>query len=167
MIDSQSGKNIALKRRDHVCAIISNLEKSVAKPICVYFNLSYNLLGEHHPNERKAGITTKERVLTTGAFRWTIRVRIRSRTDPISTFFSHGTHLAVLLHEIAHLRFMNHGIDFAIFLRDIYRYAYGLGIFACDPKNELPSPWEWERKIWDSKGAITDSELFQLVNMGT
>ena len=28
--------------------------------------------------------------------------------------------------------------------------------------NEIPSPWEWERKIWESRGDISDSELIKL-----
>ena len=167
MFDPESGEEIPLKRRDHVLAIIRSLERVVAVPIARHFNLTYSMIGEHHPNARKAGITTRERIVETrepglpSKSIQTIRVRVRSRVDPANAMLTHGTHVAILLHELAHLQYMNHGREFALLLRDIYRFANStLGLFPSNGLvNELPSPWKWERRIWDTRGAVTDEEL--------
>jgi hypothetical protein len=92
-----------------------------------------------------------------------MRIRIRSLDDPERTILSHGTHVAILLHELAHLKHMNHGPDFAIFLRDIYKFArVKLGIFKQELHNEVPSPWAWERAIWETKGSVSNESLLHL-----
>jgi hypothetical protein len=160
-------KRIRLENQHAVAAILEELERRVVRPIIRHFNLATCSLTEHSPDERKAGITIRKRMTDAKSniesFTYSIRVRIRSREDPVRKMLSHGTHIAVTLHELAHLKFLNHGPDFALFLRDIYVYARArLGLFQQPLHNQIPSPWEWERAIWDTKGDIDDVRLLQL-----
>jgi len=53
----------------------------------------------------------------------TIQLRVRvhpSKGDPRNQFMSKGTLMAILIHEIAHLKHMNHGKDFMNFLKTLY-----------------------------------------------
>lgn len=54
-----------------------------------------------------------------------IEVKIRNPDHPQNPkmFLNKTTILAIMLHELAHTRHMNHGIGFATFLKEIYEYA--------------------------------------------
>ncbi|CAK8995704.1 unnamed protein product, partial [Durusdinium trenchii] len=167
---------VALKNRDKVVQTLHELNSKVALPICRHFGLRYNFFSEHHPQAKKAGVTCKEPLILRKQgpdgteiqetrYLVTIRLRLRlhpTKGDPQSDFLSHGTQIAVLLHELCHLKHMNHGKDFMLFLRDIFAFAQKLGVFEAGESNEIPSPWPWENVIFQRAGNVSDDELLQL-----
>lgn len=179
---NENGEPTPLENRVSVWKILRNLHNKVASPLCDKFGLRYHYLLEQHPQERKAGVTRREvrpvftvespskmsRVhvwnnMTSSRFVATVRLRIRespNRGDPQTDFISCGTRMAVLLHELTHLRHMDHGIKFAFLLRDLYQTATEMELFNPDEmRNELPSAWPWENAIFASGGKLTDDEL--------
>ncbi|KAF4737260.1 hypothetical protein FOZ62_001913 [Perkinsus olseni] len=93
-----------------------------------------------------------------------IRVRIRPMVRPElgEPLLSDSTLMAVLFHELAHIRYMNHGLGFMRFLREVYLYATDeLKIFHVGEPNELPSPWSWERRIYETGGRVSEGELLR------
>jgi len=59
------------------------------------------------------------------AFTSMIQIKIRNPESPQNPkkFLNKTSVLAILLHELAHIRHMHHGIRFALFLRQLYEYA--------------------------------------------
>jgi len=175
------GQKVPLKHREKVVRILHELNTKVALPVCRHFGMRYNFFSEHHCQAKKAGVTVKEplilrRTLPNGTVLEemrhlvTIRLRIRihpTKGDPQTKFISRGTQLAVLLHELCHLKHMNHGKDFMLFLRQIFAHAQKLGIFdawdkAQEMENEIPSPWPWENEIFRTRGDVETEELLRL-----
>eukprot|EP00435_Cladocopium_sp_Y103_P024669 s189_g6.t1 len=170
------GKKVPLKNRDKVVRTLHELNTKVALPICRQFGLRYNFFSEHHPQAKKAGVTCKEPLILRKQgpdgtevqetrYLVTIRLRLRlhpTKGDPQTDFVSHGTQIAVLLHELCHLKHMNHGKDFMLFLRDIFAFAHKTGVFAAGESNEIPSPWPWENLIFQRAGDVSDDELLKL-----
>ena len=141
------------------------------------FGLRYSFFSEHHCQAKKAGVTVKQPLRLTSKngegeeieelrHLVTIRLRLRihpTKGDPQKTFISRGTQMAVLLHELCHLKHMNHGKGFMLFLREIFAHAKTLGLF--DPQelsNEIPSPWPWENVIFRTGGEVAEEELLRL-----
>jgi hypothetical protein len=171
------GRKVILAKREKVVRILHELNTKVAIPICRHFGLRYNFFSEHHCQAKKAGVTVKEPLIlkkqnaegeVTEETRHlvTIRLRIRvhpSKGDPQTQFISRGTQLAVLLHELCHLKHMNHAKDFMLFLRDIFAKATKLGVFdPAEMKNEIPSPWPWENEIFQKGGDVSNEELLAM-----
>jgi len=171
------GRKVALQNRNKVIRILHVLSTKVAIPVCRHFGLRYNFFSEHHCQAKKAGVTVKDplvlrkenpdgTVTEEARSLVTIRLRIRvhpTKGDPHTQFISKGTQLAVLLHELCHLKHMNHGKDFMLFLRDIFAYATKLGAFSpTDMDNEIPSPWPWENEIFRTGGEASDEVLLTL-----
>ncbi|CAK9069473.1 unnamed protein product [Durusdinium trenchii] len=161
---SSEGEEIPLQRRDEVAELLQELHNSVANPLCKHFRIRYDYLLEQHCQERKAGVARRapkvlfneERYLTT------VRLRVRkhpAKGDPQKEMIGRGTMMAVLLHELAHLRYMNHGQEFMLFLREIFAEAHRRGLFNPDLVNELPSCRPWENLIYQTGGGIDDQSL--------
>jgi len=178
MMWSKTGHELVLEQREEVEKMLKDLHHNVAQPLCQHFNLRYDFLLEQHCQERKAGVTRKEphslRAETVfGSLRGeerrylvTVRIRLRvhpARGDPQKEFISRGSQMAVLLHELAHLRHMNHGPDFMLFLSQLFKEARRRELF--DPetmKNELQSSWPCENAIYKAAGDLEPDALREL-----
>lgn len=174
---TENGEKVALKNRDKIVNMLHELNSKVALPICRHFGLRYNFFSEHHCQAKKAGVTCKEPLILRKKgpdgeeiqetrHLVTIRLRLRvhpTKGDPQKDFISRGTQLAILLHELCHLKHMNHGKEFMLSLREIFAYAKELGVFnPSELSNEIPSPWPWENAIFQSAGDISVEELLRI-----
>ena len=54
-----------------------------------------------------------------------IKIRIRHIDYPQDSkkFLNKTTIIAIILHELAHLKHMDHNLGFALFLKDIFEFA--------------------------------------------
>ncbi|PFH32914.1 hypothetical protein BESB_015270 [Besnoitia besnoiti] len=168
------GMLVPLANRQRVLEALHVLHTLYGSALCRRFGLRYSFLAEHHPLEKKAGITIKKPIQASNTARIQtrgtaaelrslamIRIRLRKKENP-NELISRPTQLAVFFHELAHLRHMNHGREFARFLRDIFSYAASRGFVHEGMVNELPSPWRWEREVFVKAGAVSDETLDEL-----
>jgi WLM domain len=170
MVDTIARRKVPLQRESEVAEILKHLERDLAEPVCRYFGLQYSFIGEFHPQNKRAGMTyTRNETFGKSGIIKVIRIRVRHKETPESKLFSLGTLYAVLLHELAHLKCMNHSEKFAFFLRDIYAFANKSLKLFMKPESchlELPSPWSWEREVFRTKGDLDDSKLSKLFSLG-
>ena len=160
-----NGEKVPLLHRDIIERTLVELDKEL-QPILKKFGLFYAALSENHPTRGKAAMTYRIPVKFYGpnAFAHHIKLRLRSSKHPNDPkkFYNKSTLLAVMFHELAHIKHMHHGKKFMLFLRDIYRYATNFRIF---PKNEahlLPSCHAWENLIFKKKGQVSNETLLEL-----
>ncbi|XP_026192449.1 uncharacterized protein LOC34618140 [Cyclospora cayetanensis] len=98
------------------------------------------------------------------SLRWSycIRIRVRQLQRP-QELLQLSTQLGVFFHELAHLRYMNHGLRFACLLASIFRFATERGLFEPGLETELPSPWLWERVVFFCGGFVSDEVIRKLL----
>lgn len=164
---SPEGDEIPLESCQKVEDLLQHLHCSVANPLCHHFRLRYDFLLEQHCQERKAGVARRSPKVVNGEERYLTTVRLRLRKhpvkgDPQKEFIGRGAMMAVLLHELAHLRYMNHGQEFMLLLREIFAEAKQRGIFDPELVNELPSCRPWENLIYQTGGEIDVETLMKV-----
>jgi len=150
------------------------LDETVCKPLQKTFCMRCSFLAEHHCQAKKPGVTVRDPLLLRKKvgpgdgdvveemrFTSTIRLRLRKK-DSATDLLDRRTVLCVLLHEMAHLRHMNHGKKFMLVLRDLFARAAELGLISPETsqsRNEIPSPWAWENEIQSRAGDVSDEQL--------
>lgn len=164
---SPEGDEIPLQSCQKVEELLQHLHSSVANPLCQHFRLRYDFLLEQHCQERKAGVARRAPKVVNGEERYLTTVRLRLRKhpvkgDPQKEFIGRGAMMAVLLHELAHLRYMNHGQEFMLLLREIFAEAKKREIFDPELVNELPSCRPWENLIYQTGGDIDVESLMKV-----
>lgn len=152
-----NGVEIPLLHRDKVTRVLRQLDTAL-RPIVTHFKVRYTVLAESHPQDKLAAFTLEVEKL------YCVRVRVRNPACPndVKKFYARKTLFALLFHELAHVRYMHHGRDFMLLLRDIYRYAAFIGIFQPGETNQIPSCRRWETRIYETAGSISDTELAAL-----
>ena len=163
---NDKGEEIPLLHRDHVARVLEELDRDV-QPVVRRFKVFYSALSEGHPQWSKAAFTNRiplnlDPNVKTFAHHIQLRVRQRAAPNDLNVFYNRSTLLAVMFHELAHIRHMNHGAEFALLLRDIYRFAYKSGVFKTGEQHQLPSCRAWENVLFTTAGKISDARLLEL-----
>ncbi|CAG9315449.1 unnamed protein product [Blepharisma stoltei] len=162
---NKEGKQIPLLHRGIVVKTLYNLHRDV-QPIVNKFNLHYAALSENHPTKGKAAFTNRIPLKFFGpnahAHHILIRIRHPSSPNDPKKFYNKSTLLAILFHELAHIRHMDHKQDFMLLIRDIYSYANRINLFPKDEEHQMPSCREWEKLIYNFKGRVSDEVLNDL-----
>ena len=162
----EKGEEIPLLHRDLVARILEGLDRSV-QPVLHHFKVFYSALSEGHPQWSKPAFTTRISLnFDEGikAFAHHIQLRVRQKAAPndVNLFYNRSTLQAVLFHELAHIRHMNHGVEFSMLLRDIYHYAHKKGVFRSGQIHQLPSCRVWENLLFACAGSMSDARLLEL-----
>merc|ERR1712118_650709 len=156
---------------------MGDLDETVCKPLQKTFCMRCSFLAEHHCQAKKPGVTVRDPLLlwkkvgpgegdVVEEMRYTSTIRLRLRKkDSATELLDRRTVICVLLHEMAHLRHMNHGKKFMLVLRDLFARAAELGLISPETsqsRNEIPSPWAWENEIQRRAGDVSDEQLLRL-----
>lgn len=163
---NEKGQEVPLLHRDQVAKILEELDRDI-QPVLRRFKVFYSALSEGHPQWSKAAFTNRIALkFDEGikAFAHHIQLRVRQKAAPndANLFYNRSTLQAVLFHELAHIRHMNHGEEFSMLLRDIYRYAHKKGVFRSGEQHQLPSCRAWENLLFTSAGNLSDARLLEL-----
>ncbi|KAL8442675.1 hypothetical protein Emag_006279 [Eimeria magna] len=116
----------------------------------------------HKSNSCSGSSCSNNGSVSGGRWWYCIRIRMRQLQKP-EELLKLPTQLGIFFHELAHLKFMNHGLGFARLLANIFRSATLMGLFDPGLETELPSPWLWERVVFSCGGFVSDELLQQLL----
>ncbi|KAL4493017.1 hypothetical protein ABPG72_020796 [Tetrahymena utriculariae] len=162
-------KDVSLLYRKNIAQQLAYLHESV-KPIAREFELYYSLFTEGHPSIIGHAFTKKIKILISSplekqkeyltTYHVYIKLRDPNKPNDSKLFLNKTTSMAIMLHELAHLRCYDHSFNFALLLRDIYKSAIKLNLFPNQSEEHMiPSRRSWERVLFQRKGNMTDEEL--------
>lgn len=160
---NEKGEEIPLRHREVVSRVLMELDRDI-QPLLKEFEVFYSALSEAHPQWSRAAYTTRIPLNfepSVKVYTHYIQLRVRNKHAPndLLMFHNRATLCAVLFHELAHIRHMDHGDEFMFFLRDIYKFASRRGLFQPSELHQLPSCRLWENRIFATGGNIWDYEL--------
>ena len=163
---NEKGEEIPLLHRDAVSRALMDLDRDI-QPVLNEFQVFYSALSEAHPKWTRAAYTTRiplnfEPCVKAFAHHIQLRVRNRNAPNDVGAFYNRSTLCAVLFHELAHIRHMDHGEQFMFFLRDIYKAATRRGLFRPGETHQLPSCRMWENRLFAAAGNVWDYELREM-----
>ena len=106
-----------LPDKEEAADLLAQIQKE-AKPILKHFGLSYETIKESVA-EGSAGFNRGRRI---------IALNVRQRSDPMK-FRKFSAIMSTMIHELAHLRHMNHGPQFRAFDSELKAWAKKRGIY--------------------------------------
>lgn len=176
--DRKTKKSMQLFHQNKVLALL----KAVDRPLQVLAklnNLHYKIFTEASVNQKVLASNQElfinlsspqlgpsreqEKPLFGKTYHINLRVRNQDKPNDPALLMNFTTAFTIMIHELAHVRHQNHGKKFMLLTKKLFCQALKMKMY---PEKEephmYPSPRDWERAMYESRGEISDSDLIAL-----